>query len=49
MREGLAAWRTTGMRGVVPTMLILLAEAYGRAEGEAGLAMLAEALEAVDK
>jgi len=50
MHEGLAAWRTAGMGVMVPTKLILLAEAYGRAgQAEAGLAMLAEALEAVDK
>ena len=50
MRQGLAAWRTTGMRVAVPLWLGLLAEAYGRAgKAEEGLTMLAEALDVIDK
>src|SRR5262249_56055809 len=50
MHQGLAVWRTTGMGVVVPLWLGLLAEAYGRAgKAEEGLAMLAEALDVVDK
>ena len=50
MRQGLAAWRTTGMGVVVPLWLVLLAEAYGRAEkAEEGLTILAEALDVMNK
>jgi predicted ATPase len=49
MREGLAAWRTTGMGVTVPAMLVLLAEAYGSAgQAAEGLTKLAEALEVID-
>ena len=50
MRQGLAAWRTTGMSVAVPLWLVLLAEAYERAgKAEEGLTILAEALDVVDK
>ena len=45
IRQGLAAWQTTGARGGGPIFLALLAETYGKAEQpEKGLAVLAEAL-----
>jgi predicted ATPase len=50
IRQGLAAYRTTGAEILLPHMLALLAEAYGQAgQPEARLAALAEALGLVDK
>jgi predicted ATPase len=50
MRQGLAAYRNTGMEWDRPYFLALLAEAYGKAgQVEEGLAVLAEALATVDK
>ncbi|MBI3246228.1 MAG: AAA family ATPase [Deltaproteobacteria bacterium] len=50
IRQGLAAFRATGAEIFRPYFLALLAEAYGVAgQAEEGLAVLTEALEAVDK
>ncbi len=50
MRQGMAAWRATGAEANRPYYLALLAAAYGRGgQVEEGLAVLAEALDAVDK
>ncbi|MGH7960521.1 MAG: winged helix-turn-helix domain-containing protein [Candidatus Binatia bacterium] len=50
MRHGLAALRATGAEQLRPYFLALLAEAYGAAgQAEKGLAVLAEALEVIDK
>jgi class 3 adenylate cyclase/predicted ATPase len=49
MQQGLAAWRATGGELAVPSLLALLAEAYGQAgRPEEGLAALTEALALVD-
>jgi class 3 adenylate cyclase/predicted ATPase len=50
IRQGLTAYRATGAELVRPYYLALLAEAYGQGgQVEAGLAVLAEALAAVEK
>jgi len=50
LRQGLAAWETTGTRYRRPTFLAWLAEAYGKAgQAEEGLSVLAEALAQVEK
>ena len=50
IRQGVAAFRATGAEIFRPYFLALLAEAYGVAgQAEEGLAVLAEALEAVEK
>lgn len=50
MQQGLSAFRTMGTEMGRPRWLALLAEAYGKVgQIEAGLTLLAEALEAVDK
>jgi predicted ATPase len=49
MRQGLAATRTTGAKGLVPYWLALLAEACGRVgQVDEGLHLLAEALIVAD-
>jgi predicted ATPase len=49
MREGLAAWQTTGLEQMRPYFLALLAEAYGHVgQADAGLTALMEALTLVD-
>src|SRR5262245_50574667 len=50
MRQGLTTYRTTGTVLDLPWYLGVLAEAYGSTgQAEAGLALLEEALAAVDK
>ncbi|MBI4641342.1 MAG: hypothetical protein HY731_11645 [Candidatus Tectomicrobia bacterium] len=50
MRQGLAAWQTTGAELLRPYFLVLLAEAYGNAgQIEEGLSVLTEALAAAEK
>ncbi|NIV39603.1 MAG: hypothetical protein GWN58_62400, partial [Anaerolineae bacterium] len=50
LRQGLAAWETTGTRYRRPTFLAWLAEAYGKAgRAEEGLSVLAEALAQVEE
>jgi predicted ATPase len=50
IRQGMADWRTTGAEVGRTHFLALLAEAYGKAaQVEAGLHLLTEALELVDK
>jgi DNA-binding winged helix-turn-helix (wHTH) protein/predicted ATPase len=50
IRQGLAAWRTTGAERHRPYFLTLLAEAYGKAgQAEEGLTILVEALAALNK
>jgi len=50
MRQGMAAYRTTGAEILRPSGLALLAEAYGKVgQIEEGLAVLAEALATVNK
>ncbi len=50
IRQGLAVYRTTGSGINWPFLLLLLAEAYGKAgQAEEGLTALAEALAVVDK
>jgi predicted ATPase len=50
MRQGLAAYRATGAGLQWPSILVLLAETYGkRGQPEDGLAVLAEALSIVNK
>jgi predicted ATPase len=50
MRQGLTAWQATGSANWRPYFLALLAEACGQGgQVEEGLAVLAEALAAVDK
>jgi predicted ATPase len=50
IQQGIAALRVTGEELVRPYHLALLAEAYGKAgQGKEGLAVLAEALETVDR
>jgi predicted ATPase len=50
MRQGLAAYRHTGMEWDRPYFLSLLAEAYGKVgQAEEGLTVLAEALATVEK
>ncbi|MBI3304339.1 MAG: hypothetical protein HYZ72_19915 [Deltaproteobacteria bacterium] len=50
MRQGLAAWQTTGAEQSKPYWLVLLAEAYGKGgQAEEGLRVLAEALDLVHK
>jgi predicted ATPase len=49
LREGLAAWEALGGGFLRPTILALLAEAYGRTgQGDKGFGVLAEALTLVD-
>lgn len=50
MRQGLAAYRATGAEALRTYYLALLAEVYGAGgQPEQGLAVLTEALQAVDK
>jgi predicted ATPase len=50
MRQGLAAWRTTGAEVFRPHYLTLLSAAYGKAgQAEQGLTALTEALEIVKR
>jgi TOMM system kinase/cyclase fusion protein len=50
LRQGLAAYQTTGVMVLTPFFLAQLAEAYGvTGQVEAGLSALAEAIEVVDK
>jgi predicted ATPase len=50
LRQGLAAWETTGTRYRRPTFLAWLAEAYGKAgRAEEGLSVLDEALAQVEE
>jgi predicted ATPase len=50
IRQGLAAWRATGLELLRPYFLALLAEACGKAgQSEEGLTVLAEALAQIDK
>ncbi|HEV8714497.1 MAG TPA: hypothetical protein VGX03_16930, partial [Candidatus Binatia bacterium] len=50
IRQGLAAWRATGVEVWRPYFLALLAEVYGKAgQPEEGLTVLAEALAVVEK
>jgi predicted ATPase/class 3 adenylate cyclase len=50
IRQGLAAWRTTGSELFRPHLLALLAEAHGKTgEAEEGLSVLAEALSAASR
>ena len=49
MRQGLAAWRAIGAEFIRPYCLALLAEAHAQSgQAEEGLAVVAEALEAVE-
>jgi len=49
LREGLAAWQTTGAKNLMSYFLALLAEAHGQAgQTEEGLSAVAEALTVVD-
>ena len=48
MRQGLAAWRATGAKLSEPSLLSMLAEAYGKdRQTDEGLTLVAEALAAV--
>jgi predicted ATPase len=50
LQQGLAAWRALGTKLGLPAILLLLAEAYGKAgQVEVGLQTLAEALALVDQ
>jgi predicted ATPase len=50
MRQGLAAWQTTGQELGRPAFLVLLGEAYGKVgQSEAGLSLIAEGLALMDK
>ena len=50
LQQGLAAWRAIGTKLGLPAILLLLAEAYGKAgQVEVGLQTLAEALALVDQ
>src|SRR5262249_52571980 len=50
IRQGLTTYRATGAELICPYWLALLTEAYGQGgQAEAGLAVLAEALAAVEK
>jgi predicted ATPase len=50
IRQGLAAWRTTGPKYMQPHFLTLLAEMYGKGEQlEEGLSVVVEALALVNK
>jgi predicted ATPase len=50
IRQGLAAWQAAGLKLRRPQHLSLLATAYEKAgQGEKGLAVLSEALEAADR
>ena len=50
MRQGLAAWRTTGAGVIGPYFLALLAEGYGKAgQAREGLGVLNEAMALVEK
>src|SRR5262249_22566950 len=48
IRRGIAAFRTVGAKVMMPFFLTTLAEAYGRAQPEEALAVIAEAAELVE-